>query len=185
MSLKIRSFTLKDASAVKEFTDRTIGLNYFTPPELVNFYHQSFKDGLDCTLVLEDEAGQIRGIRLTFPHGNWHYGKGPRLSPDLWTVPQEKVAYFQSLFIEPSLTGKGWGKKLSLQSLELLKKVGAQAVVAHSWVESPHDSSGKYLRGLDFKFVKTYPLYWNKVDYTCPRCGKPCVCTAEEMILSL
>ena len=42
--------------------------------------------------------------------------------------------------------------------------------------------SGRYLRAMGFELVKAHPLYWNKVDYVCTRCGKPCVCTAEEMI---
>lgn len=185
MAVKIRSFLLKDVPALKKFADRTIGNNYYSEAELEKFYHHSFKDGIDCSLILEGDNGQICGVRLTFPPSEWHHGKGAQLSPQLWRVPQDQVAYFQSLFIEPSLTRQGWGKKMSLQSIALLKKVGARAIVAHSWKESPFDSSRKYLCALGFQWVATYPLYWNKVDYNCPRCGKPCLCTAEEMILTL
>ncbi len=183
--LKIRSFTLADVPQLKEFTDRAIGTNYYSTVELTKFYHQSLKDGQECTLILEDDAGAIRGVRITFPQGQWEHGKGTGLNPELWKIPQAQVAYFQSLFIDPSLTGQGWGKKMSLQAISLLKKLGAKAIVTHSWQESPHDSSGKYLRSLGFRSVAIHPLYWKNVDYICPRCGKPCLCTAEEMILVL
>lgn len=80
---------------------------------------------------------------------------------------------------------QGWGKRMSLQAIELLKEAGAQAIATHSWKESPQDSSGKYLRSLGFRSVALHPFYWKEVDYICTRCGKPCLCTAEEMILKL
>ena len=61
-----------------------------------------------------------------------------------------------------------------------------QAVVAHSWKESPNNSSMKYLEKLGFLPVGEHPLFWSEVDYDCTRCGKPpCQCTATEMILYL
>ena len=185
MTMKIRNFTPADVPKLKEFTDQVIGANYYSAQELTDFYQQSLKDGHECTLILEDEAKAIRGVRITFPPGQWQRGKGHGLTPALWNIPMNQVAYFQSLFIDPPLTGQGWGKKMSLQAIDLLKKLGARAVVAHSWKESPHDSSGKYLRALGFKSVAYHPLYWKDVDYICPHCGKPCLCTAEEMILVL
>jgi ribosomal protein S18 acetylase RimI-like enzyme len=183
--MKIRSFTQKDVTKVKEFTDRAIGTNYYTAQELHDIYQKSLKNGQECTLLLEDGQGEIRGVRITFPPGQWQKGKGKGLNPTLWKVPQNDVAYFQRLFVDPALTGQGWGKKMSLKAIEMLKKLGTRAIVTHSWKESPHDSSGKYLRALGFRVVASHPFYWKDVDYVCTRCGKPCVCTAEEMILPL
>lgn len=183
--MQIRAFTLPDIPQVKSFFDRTIGTNYYSVAELEKIYHQSIKNGRCYTLLLMDSARQIHGVRVTYPPGHWQKGKGPGLSPDQWGVPRGEVAYFQSLFIEPSLTGRGWGKKMSLAAIEMLKNSGARAIVTHSWKESPHDSSGKYLRALGFRLIAIHPFYWKEVDYTCPRCGQPCVCTAEEMILNL
>lgn len=180
--MKIRPMTLGDIEKVRQFTDRAIGTNYYSSEELQEIYKKSLKNGQECTLVLEDEKGEVRGVRITYPPGNWEKGKGKGLNPQLWQVPLADTAYFQSLFVDPTLTGGGWGKKLSFEAIEILRKLGAKAIVTHSWKESPHDSSGRYLRALGFRLVATHPLYWKEVDYVCTRCGKPCVCTAEEMI---
>jgi len=178
----IRPLTKQDIPAIKAFTDRTIGKNYYSEPELEDILGRSVKGNQICSFGLFDEEGHIRGIRITYPPGNWSQGKGKGLSPSLWKVDLNETGYFQSLFIDPPLTGQGWGKKLSLKSLEVLKNLGAKAVLCHSWKESPHDSSGRYLRSLGFQLVAVHPFYWKDVDYQCPRCGKPCLCTAEEMI---
>lgn len=180
--MTIRPLETSDIAAVKKFTDSTIGSNYYSEAELQDILARSEKDGKVCSLLLIDDENQVRGIRITYPHGSWNHGKGKGLSPERWNVQKEETAYFQSLFIDPALTGRGIGKKLSLKSLEILKELGSKAVVCHSWKESPNDSSGRYLRSLGFTVVATHPLYWKDVDYVCPRCKSPCLCTAEEMI---
>ncbi len=183
--MKIRSFKLSDVSQLKEFTDQAIGVNYYSTEELTDFYQRSIKSGQECSLILEDADFKIRGVRITFPPGQWQHGKGHGLSPKLWGISQSQVAYFQSLFIDANVTGQGWGKKMSLTAIDILKNLGAKAIVTHSWKQSPHDSSGKYLRSLGFQSIALHLLYWKDVDYVCPQCGKPCLCTAEEMILLL
>lgn len=187
--LTIRELRRDDLAAVKEFTDRAIGRNYYSLDELERIFERSLAPGGErptmCSLVLENAAGGIQAIRITYPPGRWEKGKGKGLSPTLWDAPFAQTAYFQSLFVDPALTGQGWGKRLSERAIEILRGLGAAAIVCHSWKESPHDSSGRYLRGLGFRTVATHPLYWKDVDYVCTRCGKPCLCTAEEMILPL
>lgn len=180
--MHIRELRPEDIPALKRFTDHAIGANYYSEAELEGYIQKSQKDGHFCSLILVDQKGEVRGMRLTCAPGAWVGGKGKGLSPQLWRVALQDAAYFQSLFIDPALTGKGWGKKLSLRALEILRVMGAKAVICHSWKESPHDSSGRYLRGLGFTLVATHLFYWKDVDYQCPRCGKPCECTAEEMI---
>lgn len=180
--MKMRPLVSGDLAAIQAFTDRTIGQGYYSSAELADILQRSTKNGVVFSLLLEDEQGEVRGIRITYPPGQWSHGKGHGLCPEKWNSPLSETAFFQSLFIEPSLTGQGWGKQLSLESMRLLKAAGTKAVVCHSWKESPGDSSGKYLRSMGFATVATHPLYWKDVDYTCTRCGKPCLCTAEEMI---
>jgi predicted N-acetyltransferase YhbS len=181
-TLTIRRFTPADIGRAKNFADRAIGTDYYTEKELIEILKRSEMNGEVCSLVLEDALGAIRGIRITYPPGHWSHGKGKGLTPAKWKVPLAESAYFQSLFVDPSLTGQGWGKRLSFEALRILRELGAKAVVTHSWKESPNDSSGRYLRALGFEVVATHPLYWNEIDYVCTRCGKPCVCTADEMI---
>jgi ribosomal protein S18 acetylase RimI-like enzyme len=182
----IRPVKLEDAPKLCRFADLAIGSGYYTESELKDKILQSEKDGKMCSFVLENEEdGSIHGLRLTFPPGKWSHGKGSGLLSSKWGVPSQDVAYFQSLFLSNQASGKGWGPKLSLASLAVLKNLGAKAVVTHSWVESPHQSSKKYLEKLGFKTVGLHPKYWQNVDYVCTICGKPCQCTAEEMILLL
>jgi len=86
---------------VKAFTDRAIGKDYYSTAELEEIYAKSVKNGRVASLVLEDDSRAVRGVRITYPPGNWKKGKGKGLNPQLWKVPQESAAYFQSLFIDP------------------------------------------------------------------------------------
>lgn len=181
----IRALSAQDLPAVKAFADRAIGQNYYSLTELSQILERSQKNGQTASLVLVDAQDQVFGMRLTYPPGQWSSGKGRGLCPDRWKTKLSETAYFQSLFIDPEFTSQGWGKKMSLLSMSLLKTLGAKAVVTHSWRESPNDSSGRYLRSIGFETIQSHPLYWFEVDYECTRCGKPCVCTADEMICYL
>lgn len=182
----IRPLQESDLLNLKTFADSAIGTGYFSLAELQEKFNQSRKEGLTTSfLLISEDSRTIEGLRLSFPPGNWNKGKGARLSSDLWNVPLNEVGYFQSLFLHPNVTGQGWGQKLSLAAAQVIKQLGAKAIVCHSWVESPNNSSNKYLLRMGFKPVARYPLYWKDVDYECTRCGKPCLCTAEEMILYL
>ena len=180
---QIRPLEASDIPQLKQFADQAIGSGYYSIAELEDIFKKSQLNGKMCSLLLIGESSEIQGLRLTYPPGNWQKGKGRHLSPHLWKVPVESTAYFQSLFLASEVQGQGWGEKLSLASIEILKNLGAKAVVCHSWVESPGNSSSKYLLRLGFLPLIRYPNYWKEVDYVCTRCGKPCLCTAEEMIL--
>jgi GNAT superfamily N-acetyltransferase len=183
--MKIRGYTLDELPLLKSFTDSTIDPGYYSIAELEDIYYRSQKNGCQCTLVLEDQGAAFEECASLPPPGQWQQGKGRGLAPERWGVELKDAAYFQSLFIDPGLTGQGWGTSLSRQAIQILLKLEAKAVVTHSWKESPHDSSRRYLRGLGFSSVASHPGYWSEVASSCSRCGKPCACTAEEMILRL
>ena len=167
---------------IKKFTDKWIGENYFIEKDLENILDLSIKDGLNASfLAIEDN--ELVGIRLTYAPGSW-VNKFPQgISPDLWKVEKNEVAYFKSLFIKEDYQGKGLGKKLSNESIKVLLKMGAKAIVCHSWLESPNDSSRRYLKKMGFEKIKEHPLFWSCLDYECVRCTpKKCACTAVEMI---
>jgi ribosomal protein S18 acetylase RimI-like enzyme len=183
----IREFLPSDIESVKKFTDVAVGKGYYTAEELIENQKKSVAaNGEICSFVLlEEKTGQVLGLRLAFPPGNWSSGKGGKLRPDLWPSPLEKTAYFQSLFVSPELQGQGWGPKLAEKSLQVFKKLGAKGVVAHCWKESPNNSSFRYLDHMGFKTIAEHPDYWVNVNYICTRDGYPCHCTAIEMYLPL
>lgn len=180
--MQIRALKSSDLAAVKAFTDITIGKNYFSETELEECYRKSFAHGVMCSFVLLDDAGSMRGFRLAYPPGTWGQGKGSKLRSDLWKVPMERVGYFQSLFLSTEVQGQGWGPKLSEAATAAFVSLNAKAIVTHAWKESPNNSSVRYLSKFGFEHVATHPEYWIDVDYECVLDGKPCRCTAEEMI---
>jgi hypothetical protein len=180
--MNIRPLSHVDLAEIKAFTDINIGTNYFSLPELEASFKKSIAGNIMCSFVLVDDDQRIQGFRLAYPPGAWSRGKGATLRSDLWKVPADSVAYFQSLFLAPELQGQGWGPKLSEASIATLRAVGARAIVTHAWKESPNNSSIRYLTKFGFESVATHREYWVEVDYECVLDGKPCRCTAEEMI---
>lgn len=106
---QIREMRFGDLSKVKTFTDQQIGTDYYQTDELEDVFTRSQKNGLSCSFVLMNQE-QVVGVRLSFPPGQWHQGKGQGLSPKMWPHPPEETAYFQSLFIESKHQGQGWDR---------------------------------------------------------------------------
>lgn len=182
--MEIRSFEEIPTEPIKKFTDQEIGMDYYSLDEIEVMKKKSMTPQGSASFGLVD-GDEVLAIRISYPPGQWQKGKGQSLSPHLWPHPPEQTAYFQSLFVAKPMQNQGWGSKLSKMSLKILQKAGASGVVCHSWVESPGNSSQKYLLTLQFKSLCKYPRYWEQVDYICPRCGQPCLCTAEEMYRDL
>ena len=180
--MQIRPLHLDDLSQIKVFTDSTIGINYFTAEELKDCYQKSLLNDVMYSFVLVDKQNKIQGLRLAYPPGSWSKGKGAKLHPELWKTPLDKAGYFQSLFLSTEVQGAGWGPKLSEAVIARLKAIGAEAIITHAWQESPNNSSIRYLTKFGFEPVATHSNYWIDVDYVCVRDGKPCRCTAVEMI---
>lgn len=186
----IQSLTRRDLAKLKEFTDREIGAGYYSMEELEDILKRSEAIGHDgkphmCSLVLK-QGDEILGVRISFPPGKWQHGKGEGenhgIHPGKWPHPLSETGYFQSLFVSDKVQGHGWGPKLSYASLRVLADAGAKGVVCHSWKQSPHNSSFRYLDKMGFKVIAEHPLYWSKIDYRCTVCGDPpCQCTAIEM----
>ncbi len=184
--LKIRTLEQSDLGPLKAFTDREIGAGYYSETELSDIFRRSSKSGVMCSLLLCAADGRIEGVRFSFPPGNWSHGKGQGLNPEKWPHGLNETAYFQSLFLSANVQGHGWGGKISSASIEILKRAGAKGIACHSWKQSPHGSSTRYLQKLGFKKVAEHAEYWKEVNYNCTIClTPPCRCTAEEMYLDL
>ena len=184
--MQIREFRKSDIQAVKAFTDTTVGAGYYSIAELTANQEKSIAaSGEICSFVLISDSGEVQGLRLAYPPGNWDHGKGSQLRPDLWPTALADTAYFQSLFVSPSLQGQGWGPKLSEESIKVFKKLKAKGIVSHCWKESPNNSSLRYLKNMGFIEIIEHPNYWVDVNYVCTRDGYPCHCTAIEMYLKL
>jgi ribosomal protein S18 acetylase RimI-like enzyme len=184
LDLSVREILDSDLEAVLKFSDQQIGKGYFSKSRMAELIQSSKKNNISTSLILEDiDNNEILGLRITLPPGQWRLSHpSQKVHPELWDAPFKETAYFQSLFVDSRLKGQGWGAKLSQMSADRLKEMGAKAIICHSWNESPFDSSRKYLRKFGFQSVIEVPMFWFHIDYTCNRCGKPCVCTATEMV---
>jgi ribosomal protein S18 acetylase RimI-like enzyme len=180
--IKIDPFRESDIPEVKKFTDCWIGENYYSEEELSEIYQLSFKDGKCSSLIAKNNENLIVGVRLTYCPGFWHQD-ARCITPNEWKVTGSKMAYFKSLFIHEDYQKMGIGKKLSNTSLEIIKEMGGEAILCHSWLESPNNSSQIYLKRMGFVDIKTHINYWYPIDYDCTRCSpEKCVCTAIEMV---
>lgn len=180
--VRIRRMAMRDAAAVAALADRLIGLDYYPEDKVVSDLDRSTVDGRPLCYVAE-AGGALVGFRLTFPPGRWSSGRGSGLTPERWPAPIERAGYFQSCFLDPAVRGQRLGGRLGQMALDDLARCGARLAVAHSWKESPHNSSMRYLQRLGFTPVAEHPRYWAEVDYLCSGCNvKPCICTSIEMI---
>jgi GNAT superfamily N-acetyltransferase len=184
MDVTIRAMTPADAGPVSALADRLIGDAYYTPESVAETIKLSTSNGQPFSyLALANE--EPVAFRFVLPPGRWDHGRGEGLAPERWPARLEETAYFQSCFVDQAMMGHGIGRRLAHRALADLKAAGARAVVAHSWKESPHGSSLRYLTRLGFEPVAEHPEYWVDVDYTCALDGKPCRCTAIEVALDL
>lgn len=181
MDPQIIAFTGGWIDRALEFSDKFIGENYYLREDLLKF-----TDNKLSFLLIDSKSEDVLGIRLSLPMGDWMDKENlKKIHPELWKIDSEKVGYFKTIFLSDKVRGLKFGQKLSERALEAFKQTGHKAVVCHSWNESPNDSSRRYLENLGFKSLVSISNFWKDIDYNCIRCGKPCVCSATEMICYL
>lgn len=180
----IRAMRPSDAPAVEALATRVIGPGYYPAATVLEYLERSTVGGVVCSHVAL-AGGQVVAFRFALPPGRWDSGRGQGLHPERWPAPLEQCAYFQSSYVDDRWMGHGIGRRMAAAALDALRALGARAVVTHSWKESPHGSSFRYLSRLGFVAVAELPDYWAEVDYVCRLDGKPCRCTAIEMVLEL
>ena len=184
MTIAYRSMLLADADQISSLADVLVGTGYYPPETVRSYLERSTANGLVLSYVATAES-QIVAFRFTFAPGRWDSGRGKGLTVDRWPTALEKTGYFQSCFVDDAYMGKGIGRELASRSIGALREARAEAVVAHCWKESPHNSSFRYLSKLGFEAVAEYPGYWSEIDYVCRLDGQPCQCTAIEMVKDL
>lgn len=185
MAINIRPLTKEDFLGVQKFADDYIGKNYFSLEDLERLLQLSTKNGQVSSLLAFDDQKLI-GMRLSFMPGQWKKEDTLDLDESKWPHPIEDMAYFKSLFISAEYQGIGLGIRMSKRALEIFKAQGAKGVVTHSWMQSPNNSSYKYLKKLGFEVIREIPNAWSHIDYECVVCSPlRCHCSAKEMCLDL
>ncbi|WP_247687425.1 GNAT family N-acetyltransferase [Pseudoalteromonas obscura] len=161
------------------------GDNYLDSERLEQIYQMGLKKSLNASFVAIDESNQVIGFRLTYCAEQWPIDKW--CTPADWPVDIEQMAYFKCIAIDPRAQGQGIGPKLLAASIEVLKKQGAKAGVAHLWQQSPGNGAVKYFTKSGGKLIKLHDDRWleNCINdgYECPICGNECHCQAAEMVI--
>jgi ribosomal protein S18 acetylase RimI-like enzyme len=140
------------------------------------------------TLNEGDGTERLIGFRLTYAPGQWIDSYDPKLelNPEMWGFDPEKVAYMKSNALDEEFRGGGFGRMLLDRGIAETKRMGAEAAVAHIWMNSPGNSAYNYFTRAGGQLIKTYPSYWTDYhteDMPCIHCGFPCECPAAEMII--
>ena len=181
----IEPLNLKHKEKFIKFADQFIGENYFNNDNFKEQIPLSIKDNLNCSFVMFNSEQEIIAIRLTYAPGVWQ-NKITTQHIDKLNLNVKKVAYFKSLFVHPDYQGKKIGPILSKKSIKVLKLMDCEYIISHSWLESPNNSSVKYLEKYGFKQLGVISNFWGTVDYICTGCQKTsCSCTAVEMIFKI
>lgn len=183
--IKYEELNLSHVSELKLFLDKEAGFNYMTEDDLKDVIENNIiLNNLNASFIAKDNE-KIIGLRLTYVPVKWiKDGKGATFSK--WNVDKSKVAKFHCLFIDNNYRGQGIGPKMSKMSVDVLREMGAKAIICYSWLESFNNSSQKYLIKYGFSPVNQHPNFWADLEYDCSGCNvRPCTCTAEEMIYYL
>ncbi len=187
MNVKIVSFNELEVEKIIQFTNVNIRNNYYSKDDIFSLKKMSIDSKGEVSFGLLDDLGNLIGLRITLLPGHLLTKINNKyLSINAWKVDSENVAYFKSLFIDKNFQKMGYGTKLTQLSIDKLKERDVGAVLAHSWIESPGNSSVNYLKAMGFEEVNSHKNFWSEIDYECIGCkSKPCMCTAMEMILYL
>lgn len=184
-SAQIIALDFDHAKAIKSFCDQWIGKNYYSIGEVEKLLEASTLGELSASFAAQVD-GDLVAIRLSLAPKKWGDIIPRGLTPEAWPVAMDDMAYFKSLFVAEDFQARGLGRQLSTRSIEALKKMGAKGVLCHSWLESPGNSSQRYLKSLGFEEKARHERFWYPIDYECTRCApERCVCTAAEMVLAL
>ncbi len=188
----IRFLREEDFEGVIKLANKIFGDNYLTHEDMHSILKKSKKGDRNCSFTMTlnkgDGAERLIGFRLTYAPGQWIDSYDPKLelNPEMWGFDPEKVAYMKSNALDEEFRGSGFGRMLLDRGIAETKRMGAEAAVAHIWMNSPGNSAYNYFTRAGGSLVKTYPSYWTDYhteDMPCIHCGFPCECPASEMII--
>lgn len=180
----------EDFDKVIELGNRIFGDGYLSQEVMRDVLKKSVKDGINCSFTLSMSEGdgvrKLIGFRLTYAPGQWMDSYSFETRPELWGFGPDKVAYMKSNCLDEKFRGSGLGRMLLDHAIGATRRAGAEAAVAHIWMNSPGNSAYKYFLRAGGKEVVVYPAYWTNLhseEAPCIHCGSSCICPAAEMII--
>jgi ribosomal protein S18 acetylase RimI-like enzyme len=180
----------EDFDSVISLGNKIFGDGYLSQEVMSDVLKKSVKDGTNCSYTLSMSEGdgirKLIGFRLTYAPGQWLGSYPFETHPELWGFDPDKVAYMKSNCLDAEFRGKGFGRMLLDHAIGQCRRAGADAALAHIWMNSPGNSAYKYFSRAGGKEVIVYPEYWSELhseEAPCIHCGNSCICPAAEMII--
>lgn len=184
-AFRLHKLTEEHFDAALELCYKVHGENFYTREELKAEVEQGTIGDLSCSFVVYDiPKKKIVGLRLTSAPGQWD--REGSCTPEEWGVAPEKVCYFHTAAVDENYRGLGIGSYMLQMSTNVAKKMGAEAGLAHIWIQSPNNSAIEYFTRNGGKFIKEWPekfIGYHTEERPCLRCGSTCHCDAAEMII--
>lgn len=165
------------------------GENYLNHTILDDIMLRSCIKGLNSSFVVyqteRSSEDTLIAFRLTYAPGMWEPDEW--CSVDKWTLTKDKMCYFKSNTIHKDFRGQGLGTILLDRSIDVVKRQGAEAGIAHIWMQSPANSAYNYFTKAGGELIAIWPDIWKKDHrrngYVCSVDGTDCSCDGAEMIL--
>jgi GNAT superfamily N-acetyltransferase len=124
--------------------------------------------------------------RLLIPEDADYYA---RFGPGATALFTSSVGSLEALAVEPAFRRRGLGGILATACLDWMRSVGAEVAVALSWQSGRADSSAGLFRRVGFQEGLTVERFYleesQRDGWSCPVCGRPCLCAATLFTLAL
>ncbi|MBN2026128.1 MAG: GNAT family N-acetyltransferase [Actinobacteria bacterium] len=178
----------KDISFALATLGSSLGERYIEPSLL-----KKFVESRDGSIAIQASVqGEFAGVllaRVLSPPEVLAYHDLIREAGSSQQLCMHKVGLINSCAIRNNYRRQGIGTALTTEAIKRLSGLGCTAIMVISWGSDDSDSIRGILEAMNFKKIANIEKYWRedsiKRDYSCPKCGNPCNCTANIYINEL
>jgi ribosomal protein S18 acetylase RimI-like enzyme len=185
MDIKISELKDDDIPEALRITEQLLG-TYLSPADYMEYYEKSLKDKTRNSLVATI-GSRIIGFSVMYAPGRWAPDEFCTVTK--WSKSPELCAYYKVACIIPEFQNHGVAGMLSRMAIEIARKQGAHAIIAHVWLNSPNNASLRLVERLGGMTIGVHKKRWYRESvekgWRCSRCGNPCACDAAEVEIKL
>lgn len=177
---RIRPATSSDHSRILDISSSVLGDGYL--PDI-----NSLEKAKNCVFLVAVLHGKIVGFsyaRILQPGDVGQIIRSTHdVPPDVSLSEQRgKLGYLHTVGVDPKFQRRGIGTALVKESIEELKKLGAETLLSVGWKSEKGVHIGGVLKRSNLTAFREINEYWledsRKKGYSCPSCGNPCQCSA-------
>lgn len=178
--IKIRPANSSDHSRILDISSSVLGDGYL--PDM-----HSLESAKNCIFLVAVLNGKIVGFSYAriLQHGDVKQiiRSSRDIPPDVSLSEQRgKLGYLHTVGVDPKFQRRNIGTALVRESIEQLKKLGAETLLSVGWKSEKGVHIGGVLKRSNLNAFKEIAEYWledsKKKGYSCPSCGNPCRCSA-------